>query len=396
MRGMPFFIYASALPVVVAMFLGCTAAAKDRPGSDASPAGDRTGVAGADRAFEKVGRIEGDITVERPPFSRDGSQFIIAKDDSVQVWSARKTAPFAQPIVQKGLSFYWLSADGTTTRTANDKEVRLWDTATSKLRSVAQVSKRELRFTALSPDGSQFVTIEDGDQQTVALWRSGDAQPFLRLQHPHWCNSAEFDSSGKWIVTHGFGSPYRIWSADTGREACPPVDADDDDFNAFLAQFGPDGRRLVMPTHFGFKVSDRSSGKTVVDETLPAQETTHKVRFSADGRKIAIVTWDGVQPGAVRIYNPDAGRFERAVPGSFTECEMDATAHWALCKSWDDSPKGLVELWDLRKGLKLQSFAAPSVGCHAAFGPDGMTVLIASEGVTDVWRLRTASPATRP
>ena len=248
------------------------AATADRPARapttlpTTSPAAPTRGVhpAGADAGpYERIGRVEGAWLSWRPQFNRYGTAFATQTRDAVRVWDAGTLKPLTEPLRHDGLVSYRLSADGKTVLTAGGQEVRLWDVATSRLRSSTTVAAKKVDFAELSPDGAQFVTVVREDMGTAAVWHAGEARASALLRHRGAAISAEFDPTGRWVVTHEFGTAFRVWAADTGREACPPIASDDDCHTPYRAQFDPSGKRLVVPLAQGYQVIDVKTGRVL-------------------------------------------------------------------------------------------------------------------------------------
>jgi WD40 repeat protein len=343
--------------------------------------------------FRRVGQLQGGSCIEVSPFSRDGSAFVLSYGDSVRVWDAKTLRPLSKPLQHPRLTLdYRLSGDGKTVLTAVDDEVRIWDVATSKMRCSVRVGNGRIFAVELSFDGTRFLTIPAGDDP-ASLWRIREDRPeLLRPQPPLGIdlNCASFDPTGTYVSTHSIRRPYHVWDVATGREICAPIETDLASGGYHPAQFDPSGRRLLVPQDQGFIVVELPTGKTNFGVNFEGDVLTGRVAWSADGAKIAAVTYGG----QVRVYDASNGKPERQFGSGYILCQIAVGGRWALCSPTNDDRAIVPELWDLTSGQKVQRFPVPFKRCLSGdFSPDGSTILISVEDdTTDVWQCLDASP----
>jgi WD40 repeat protein len=117
-----------------------------------------------------------------------------------------------------------LSADGQTLVTCSgsvspeygDRQVRVWDAHTGRLKREFSRPQSAGRFVALSPDRITLAT--SGVGKSIALWdvRTGR---FIRelVGHPHAPQSAAFSADGRLLVSGGDYRTTKVWEVATGR-----------------------------------------------------------------------------------------------------------------------------------------------------------------------------------
>lgn len=336
--------------------------------------------------FQRVGQVDGDLCLEQTPFSADGSAFVTKLGETARVWDARTLRPLSKPLRCPGLAFYRLTADGRTVFTAGGKDVCIWDVATSQPRSTVNAARGKLFFGEISPDGKRFVTVDSAAIDTAAVWLLGDAQPALLLRHDAPLNSAEFDPTSTWIVTHAFQQAFHVWSADSGREVCPPLKSDDKSIATHLAQFDATGTRLAVPQRERITIIE-PTGRLLLQVQFEDEVYAERVRFGARATKLAVMTSRPLYPGPVRIFDVATGKVQRELASRVIDCQIDPGGRWALCTPIRSTPADLPELWDLASGTKVQTFPQETGG--EVMSPDGSLILVQRKwGITDAWRLK--------
>ena len=369
-------------------------AAAERPGGPdqpAAPAG----------SFERAGPVQEGDDYSFMAFSRDSSAFLAKKYspgkprwDRVRLWDARSLKPLTEPLVQDTEIWYCgVTAHGKMVFTADRKAIRLWDVATSKLRSTIKVMDEKLLYRVdFSADGTRFTTIVK-DEHAVAVWRTGDARPTLLLPHERGPSSAVFDPTGTRIITDD--GLFHVFATDSGREICPPIGSDNEYFSEVKVRFDSSGHRLLVPQGHGFTLIDLPTGKTLTDVKIadPKVDKVYDVQFSVDDTKISVTTVGGMLvDGPARIYDAATGKFEREIGSAVVECKIGPGGRWILCRPPGERP---LELWDLAGGVKVQTF--PKGNAHH-LSPDGSFILFESGGIPgsllEVWRLKPGLPTT--
>ena len=340
--------------------------------------------------FVHVADIEGITIWPDLPFSADGGRLVTVRSDGVpRVWEVASCKPLTRPLGRDSIGWAQFTSDGKTLFTASNNDVRFWDVQTSTLRSSTPIG-HELFFSALSPDGTRFLTEDSRDVTTFHLWRSGEAKPFGELSHSNPVKFAAFDSGSARIITREAlaGTPFHLWDARTGLQLGKPIASDLESADAPIAQvaaFDQRGKRLVIAREAGFSMIEVETGRILSTGHTQGDVETDSIRVSADGTTVAVLTNSKIDhdSASVQIFESATGKFVRSVAKGTIMCDISPDGRWLLCHPVQPNP---AELWDLSTGSKAQTFPA-RLGDHC-LSPDGATIAFADSGKTSIWRLR--------
>lgn len=350
--------------------------------------------------YQFVGSVAGMTAWFQNPFSPDGTAVVrVDSDKSARVWDARTLKPLTGPLLHPGIRCCRIVGDGKIVFTAGKTEVRLWDVATSTLRSATRVADDRLSLADVSPDGTRFVTVGSAVARTVEVWVAGREEPALTLPHESYVLSAEFDPTGRWILTHEYGplpSVFHVWSADTGREVCKPIPFGDesDSTEPYRARFDPAGGRVALLLPHTVAVVEVATGKMVTAERSPDKWAPRSARFSGDGRKVVVTTKTWGDTGPVRVFDAATGVLLQSLGTGISLCEVSHDGRWVLCSPTARGTTQVAELWDAAAGAKVQLFphSEKGEGTSASMSPDGATIAVyfrsyaTREHVTDIWK----------
>jgi serine/threonine protein kinase/WD40 repeat protein len=155
-------------------------------------------------------------------------------------------------------------------------------------------------WVSFSPDGTRFVT--SGLGNSAVLWDTAKLAPVGRLEHRNNVSSAAFSPDGRYVVTTGKDAggqdnTARVWHADSGKSAAPPLMHPD---WVFSAAFSPDGRSIVTSCRdHSAKLWDWQRGEHVA---LEHDDEVFDAAFTRDGRWVITASRDrtgasGTRPG---------------------------------------------------------------------------------------------------
>jgi WD40 repeat protein/tetratricopeptide (TPR) repeat protein len=247
------------------------------------------------------------------------------------------------------------------------QHVKVWDlTEGPEGRSLRDP---EGHFQALNfgRDGRAVASLSRG---ALTLWDPATGRARRRLgAGAHSLAGVALHPGGRLAAVAGVGNAVDVWDFDSGERARSLRGHTQEVVD--LA-FSPDGRLLASSGNdHVVKVWDAATGAALFDLRFgPAPEyvLVLRVRFSPDGRRLALACADGVRvvelDGRREVFTRDAG------PGD---------SPWDV--SWGQGDKllavgrmdGRVEVWRLADGVRLWSWSRSLQGlpCRVSFSPDG-------------------------
>src|SRR5262249_41800811 len=215
--------------------------------------------------------------------------------------------------------------------------------------------------------------------------------------------AALFRPDGKAFATPVFEHAARLWDADTGRPAGPPLEHP----KVVIAYaFGPDGKTLLTcceGTDRTLRRWDPATGKLLGSQTLYQGEENWSASFSPDGRTLLTRErdharlWDAATGKPVGRPLRGLGEtllwFERSVEVFSPNGRLVLTA----------GPDASARLWHVATGEPFGAPLKPSGPVHAtAFRADGKVVLLGGEdesgqrGEARLWETATGQPVGPP
>ena len=312
--------------------------------------------------------------VSSASFSPDGKRIVTSSwDRTARVWNARTGAQLS--VLRghrKGVRRAAYSPDGKLIVTAGyDRTARVWDAATGTQLATLRGDTDYVTTAVFSKDGRRVATASaDG---TARVWTVTGRLVAVMRGHRGRVNTVAFSPDGRWLVTAGEDQTARVW--DATRTAPPRMTLLGHTDWVDSAVFSPDGTRIVTASDDGTaRVWDATAGRPGLTLRGHKGEVAH-VAFSSDGR---LVLTTGVDATA-RVFEAATGRHVAT-----------------LGKPYPLSP--WLRRWIAKKlatfNVPPRNIAAMVLGLHAAFSPDGSSVVTGGwDGVAGVWQARGGSPA---
>jgi WD40 repeat protein len=277
------------------------------------------------------------------------------------------------------------SPDGTIVASANEK-IRLWDTATAKLRRTCEGEVTgyhdQLVF---SPDGKNLVARQN---HTLCFWDVASGKKLIAGGgHEVGLAGVALSADARLVFTTdsgrvNSGNAIRQWDAATGRELgrLPGL--------GFITgpALSPDGRFLAAGNVDGtIHLWDPGTRREV--RTLTGHKgRVESVAFAGDSRRLASL---GAHDRTIRIWDAATGRQLREIAGSQQFPVIGGIALTPDGKTiiqGGDAKPSLV-LWDVATRKRLDRFADPGGPVMGiALSPDGRTLASSAfPGVLRIW-----------
>jgi WD40 repeat protein len=227
-------------------------------------------------------------------------------------------------------------------------------------------------------------------------------------QRSYYTYDVRFSPGGKTIQTiSGHRNLWCEWDAATGallrtrrvvRDG-PGSVAFTPDLAAYAVESGKDSLR----------VANTFTGKTLAERELPPGTTPDALAFSPDGKRIALSGLKPVPRGrpsadkhfvAVWNFETDALRLLEDLPGQINDVRFSADGKRLAVVTWAEplgkDEHGEVSCWEVATGKRLWQAAHPAaIWATSLFSPDGSTLIVrlaAGEHRIEAWDAATGKP----
>jgi WD40 repeat protein len=319
-------------------------------------------------------------------FSRD-SRLVAASaaDNSVKVWDVNsgrevQTLTGPQGTITAGFGVYFIGFASDNRLVTVSDAARVWDLNTGReLRTLELNSPATSGYTgteagmALSPDGTQFVMLDDDAeaQARVIDLSSGREVRRVKLSDKRVDTiSFAFTPDGRVLAAGVVDKRLRLWDVTAKKEQ--DLGSTTKDFSQI--KFSRDGRLLALSENYVVKIWDVASGRELTQLKVPnsgafVAQADAFIAFSDDGKRIATggfdtdtIIWE--TETAKRVSNL-TGRTNMAYSVAFS---ADGT----------QLSSGGRTRWDLRtgSGLRVIPAAASAEKTYEMPSPDGRVVAV--------------------
>lgn len=340
--------------------------------------------------------IEGGAGEPAQAWNPDGRSFFVVGAGRLQVKDARTGAPRPPDVGKAGAvwSASWSRDGGRLFALGRDGNAYAWDakTGTSHRLKLFTPERNQLPPVAeWSPDGSRIAVAIASPEVYLRDAGTGREQAVLR-GHTDVVGSVRWSPDGSKVLTarggdlasgwvthaggyHGEGAA-RVWDAETGAQllALPGHETE-----VRIAEWSPDGSRVLTATQGAVRVWDASSGAELFRLKVSDDVACRVAAWSPDGSKV-VTSWP---PSGVRLWDARTGA-EQATLGGHT-APVTAVA-------WDRDGTRLVtaaldgtgRLWDGVSGAELLVLREGGGGTPA-WSPGGAELLTSQNGVVRIW-----------
>ena len=270
-------------------------------------------------------------------------QFVLAPDDDASGQVLSRQASF--------------SPNGTRIAVAElSGAVRVWNEVGQQM---ATLTGHEGKVNEANFDPSGRYVVTAGDDGSALVWDVNAERIVTRLDgHRAAVTSAEFSPSGDTVLTASLDGTARVWDSgtvDTARPLRPPGGGACGD-----AVFSPDNKRIAATGCGGSSYIFDVSGNALRE--LPDSGGAFEVEFSPDGRYVAIANF-GSNP---RVYDVRTGRIVVSGRRAGFPAAYSADGSMALLEGSESA-----QVWDLQTRRRVASLGQEASIRGAAFSPDG-------------------------
>jgi WD40 repeat protein len=285
------------------------------------------------------------------------------------------------------------------TSSSGDGTVRIWETATGKVRHRVQVPRGRFHRVALSPDG-KLLAVACWKEQEIRLYDVASGKRLHVLGgHRSGPLMVAFAPDGKTVATVSRDASHsqpardwapwslRRWDAESGKELSATEEALGG--IVFFTVFSPDGRLLATVIHDGtLRLWDVVAGKELRRWKVPVRYSRHIV----GGKEVSRHPWPATPPvfsanGKVLFaaaektlhrWEVDTGKelppVTHGVKTLYPRCFATADAGRVLMLA-ADLPTSSVALLDLDAGETIRQFSVGrSMPLTVGVSPDGKTL----------------------
>jgi WD40 repeat protein len=285
------------------------------------------------------------------------------------------------------------SPDGGVLASANyGGGVRLWDSATGKVRSLLEERPAANHLIAYSKDGKKLAAAGNRIDYT-SLWELPSERRVEVGDSLYSGNIITFSPDGK-LVALGGENRLVLWDADTRKARFTWKGSEEHGASVFDAvAFSPDSKLLAwaegtsfigQPGDVDIRLCDVNTGD-VVRKLQGHKDKVWSVAFAPDGKTVAAASRDE----AVHLWNVDSGKVVHQLP--IKDCFNLAFSPDGTKLAAAGYVTNSIRLWDTAEWKELPPIENCGYGLRSfEFSPDGKTLAAAGVGqAIQVWDVAT-------
>ncbi|HEY1846866.1 MAG TPA: TIR domain-containing protein, partial [Buttiauxella sp.] len=201
---------------------------------------------------------------------------------------------------------------------------------------------------------------------------------------------AQFSPNGRRVVTASWDKTARLWDAASGKPIGEPMKHEG---RVFSAQFSPDGQRVVTASEDKTaRLWDAASGKPI-GEPMKHEGMVFSAQFSPDSQRVVTASWDKM----ARLWDAASGKpigEPMKHDGIVFSGQFSPDGQRVVSASGDKTAR----LWDATSGRPIgEPMKHEGMVFSAKFSPDGQRILTASADKTArLWDAASGKPIGQP
>ena len=322
---------------------------------------------------------------------------LVGEDDAIEVWDASKEVRLFHSVMNLGeKSFITISDDGRWLVTAGDSSpLRLWRIEDGELLYEIDGQNENIKKAGVDGAASKMVTVSD--DYIARLWDLPNKRLVSETDFNVW--DAALSHDGKYMVTGSGNGFIGLWRAEDGKQLALIEAAGDTKTDRTLwsnVAFELERRRAVVTGDDGHIVildlaDDPQESRVIPLKSDKSIQLSNSV-FSADGRYVAAVSWNG----SSHVWDSETGEQVTVVQ---SHPLSDLSTGWASISPDNRffmtmaAASREAKVWTVADGDLVKTVDGPPGWLlAAALAPDGSGVITADrDGGLRVWKIGSAS-----
>jgi WD40 repeat protein len=276
-----------------------------------------------------------------------------------------------------------VSPDGKLLATGGGNRLRIWDTATGRLKRQFRIDSNWGQDLAFSADSSVLTSLDGYHDVTCRRFRLSDGEELSKFRM-ELDGDTDLSEDGSLLMVAGDDKIARLYDTATGRKTA--------EFKIEM-----DGRPALRPDGKALAVTD-AKNKTMRIYQVPSGKLSLEFQtdlilfsspaYSPDGR--SLVACSGKRGGGIYIWDATTGKERARLEGSrddHTELSFSHDGKF-LAASGPQSPD--FGVWDAATGKRIRLITPPTPSHRVRLLPDNKTLIAESrDGALLFWNVET-------